>query len=153
MSGLSIFIATFLVSLLSLISIDIFLSKLLTIHFKESFLFVDPTNYISEESRSVTYSSLAFFKVLYLKEFLNTVSSGSVSLPFNTSLLNEYMLFYFFGILALVLAIVALVRGLFFFTNKKTSNLGMILIFNSLSLFLGYYVYRILYSMCVRSLI
>ena len=63
------------------------------------------------------------------------------------------MLFYFFGILALVLAIVALVRGLFFFTNKKTSNLGMILIFNSLSLFLGYYVYRILYSMCVRSLI
>jgi len=65
--------------------------------FKTSFLFVDPTNYISEESRSVTYSSLAFFKVLYLKEFLTTVSESSVNLPFNSSLLNEYVLFYFFG--------------------------------------------------------
>jgi len=65
--------------------------------FKTSFLFVDPTNYIGEESRSVTYSSLSFFKVLYLKEFLNAFSNNTFKLPFNTTLLNEYFLFYFFS--------------------------------------------------------
>lgn len=65
--------------------------------FKDSFLFIDPTNYISEEARSTTYSSLAFFKVLYLKEALNFLSTSSHKLPFNATLFNEYLLFYFFG--------------------------------------------------------
>jgi hypothetical protein len=62
------------------------------------------------------------------------------------------MVFYLFASFSLFLAVLALVRGFAFFTNKKTSNLGMILMFNSITLFLGYYIYRVLYSMCSRSL-
>ena len=62
------------------------------------------------------------------------------------------MVFYIFALFSLFLAVLALVRGFAFFTDKKTSNLGMILMFNSVTLFLGYYIYRVLYSMCSRSL-
>ena len=62
-------------------------------------------------------------------------------------------IYYVFGLFSFFMAIVALIRAVFFFVDKKTSDLGMILLFNSLGLFLGYYIYRILYSICMRSLI
>lgn len=62
-------------------------------------------------------------------------------------------IYYVFGLFSFFMAIIALVRAFFFFFSKKSTDLGMILLFNSLGLFLGYYLYRILYSICMRSLI
>ena len=64
---------------------------------KSSFLFFDPVNYLTDYSRSVTYSSLSYFKLLYLKEFLNTLTFFTFKLPINSSLINEYLFFYFFN--------------------------------------------------------
>ncbi len=63
------------------------------------------------------------------------------------------MIYYVFGLLSLFIAVITLVRSLMYLTNKKTNDLGMILLINSLGLFLSYYLYRILYSICSRSLI
>ncbi len=63
------------------------------------------------------------------------------------------MVYYVFGLLSLFIAVITLVRSLMYLTNKKTNDLGMILLINSLGLFLSYYLYRILYSICSRSLI
>ena len=63
------------------------------------------------------------------------------------------MIYYVFGLFSLLIAIITLVRSLMYLTNKKTNDLGMILLVNSLGLFLSYYLYRILYSICSRSLI
>jgi hypothetical protein len=64
---------------------------------KSGFLFVDPTNYVGESTRDVVYSSLSYFKILFLKEMLSWATTNLPSLPVNTSFLNEYTLFYFFG--------------------------------------------------------
>jgi hypothetical protein len=64
---------------------------------KAGFLFIDPTNYVGESTRDTIYSSLSHFKILFFKEVLNWVSTTLPLLPINTSLLNEYTLFYFFG--------------------------------------------------------
>ena len=63
------------------------------------------------------------------------------------------MIYYVFGLLSLFIAVITLVRSLMYLTDKKTNNLGMILLINSFGLFLSYYLYRILYSICSRSLI
>lgn len=63
------------------------------------------------------------------------------------------MIYYVFGLLSLFIAVITLVKSLMYLTNKKTNDLGMILLINSLGLFLSYYLYRILYSICSRSLI
>ena len=62
---------------------------------KAAFLFTDPINYINDYSRQVTYSSLSYFKLIYLKEFINYTNSFLFNLPLNTSLLTQYLLFYF----------------------------------------------------------
>lgn len=63
------------------------------------------------------------------------------------------MIYYVFGLFSLLIAVITLVRSLMYLTNKKTTDLGMILLVNSLGLFLSYYLYRILYSICSKSLI
>jgi len=63
------------------------------------------------------------------------------------------MIYYVFGLFSLLIAVITLVRSLMYLTNKKTNDLGMILLVNSLGLFLSYYLYRILYSICSKSLI
>ena len=63
------------------------------------------------------------------------------------------MIYYVFGLFSLLIAVITLVRSLVYLTNKKTNDLGMILLVNSLGLFLSYYLYRILYSICSKSLI
>tara|TARA_Y100000992_G_scaffold206467_1_gene141256 strand:- start:8047 stop:8286 length:240 start_codon:yes stop_codon:yes gene_type:complete len=63
------------------------------------------------------------------------------------------MIYYVFGLFSLFLALIALVRGVLQVFNKKTSEMGIMLILHSVSMFLFYYLYRILYSICVKSLV
>ncbi len=64
---------------------------------KASFLFTDPATYSSEYSRDLLYSSAPYFKFIYLQNLVNTVSATTDFLPLNTSLLTNYLFFYFFG--------------------------------------------------------
>lgn len=63
------------------------------------------------------------------------------------------MVYYMFGLLSLFIAVITLVKSFMYLTDKKTKDLGMVLLINSFGLFLSYYIYRILYSICSRSLI
>lgn len=62
-------------------------------------------------------------------------------------------IYYIFGLLSLLMGFLAIVRAIIAFTNKKEANLGLMLVFHALSMFLFYYLYRILYSICSRSLV
>jgi len=64
---------------------------------KASFLFVDPTTFIGENSRNTIYSSLSYFKIFYLKNVLNFFNENISVLPVNLNLINEYGFFYFFN--------------------------------------------------------
>jgi uncharacterized membrane-anchored protein len=63
------------------------------------------------------------------------------------------MIYYVFGLFSLFLALVALIRGVLQVFNKKTNEMGIMLILHAVSMFLFYYLYRILYSICVKSLV
>lgn len=62
------------------------------------------------------------------------------------------MIFYYIGLVIFFFALVGLIIGLIKLFNKKTVNVGGLAIINSLSGFFMYYLYRIAYSMCVKSL-
>lgn len=64
---------------------------------KASFLFTDPATYSSEYSRDLLYTSAPYFKFLYLRTLVDTFSSSVELAPLNTSLLTNYIFFYFFG--------------------------------------------------------
>ena len=66
---------------------------------------------------------------------------------------KEHCIYIMFGLFSLFLGLIALIRGVFYFFNKKTAELGGMLVFHSISMFLFYYLYRILYSMCVKTLV
>lgn len=62
------------------------------------------------------------------------------------------LVYYVLGLLTLAFAVLALVNGLFKMMNKKSGNTGLFLILNSLTMFFMYYLYRIVYSICVKAL-
>jgi hypothetical protein len=64
---------------------------------KSVYLLIDPTNYISEESRNTIYSSTSYFKTFYVKEFVKFLNSQLYQVPFNLQFVDKYVLFYFFG--------------------------------------------------------
>ena len=64
---------------------------------KSYFLFVDPTSYVGEDSRSTIYPSLSYFKLLYIKELPSYFTSLLHKLPVNTGVIDKYLLFYFGG--------------------------------------------------------
>jgi uncharacterized membrane protein YozB (DUF420 family) len=59
---------------------------------------------------------------------------------------------YYLGIIEFVLASILLVSGVFNLFDKKTRKQGAVLLMNSFVMFFVYYIYRIIYSMCVKSL-
>ena len=61
-------------------------------------------------------------------------------------------LYYVFGLFTLFVAVLTVVNGLFQCFNKKSRERGFFLILNSLGMFFMYYLYRIVYSMCFKSL-
>lgn len=63
---------------------------------KSSFLFNDPANFSSEFSRDLLFTSAPYFKFLLFKNVLQTVNDVLNTLPINTNLLTNYVLFYFY---------------------------------------------------------
>ena len=61
-------------------------------------------------------------------------------------------IYYIFGIIALVSAIIILISGLVNIFNKSTRQLGIIMLLNSISYFATYYLVRITYSICLKAL-
>lgn len=55
----------------------------------------DPLTFSSEASRDYVYASLSYFKFMYLKSVVSTLSTATTSLPINTSLLSDYLFFFF----------------------------------------------------------
>ena len=60
-----------------------------------SFKFDDPLTFSSEYSRDYLYSSLTYFKFLQLKSLVASLQKTGELVPFNTRLINDYVLFYF----------------------------------------------------------
>ncbi len=60
--------------------------------------------------------------------------------------------YYVLGLLTLFFAVLAVVNGLFQCFDKKSRQTGFFLMLNSLTMFFMYYLYRIVYSMCVKTL-
>jgi len=70
----------------------------LIIELKSTFLLNDPITYTSEYSRDFFCQNLRYFKFLIFKEWISSISninSNITKLPINTSLVNEYLFFYF----------------------------------------------------------
>lgn len=64
---------------------------------KASFLLSDPSNYSSEYSRDLLYTSAPYFKFMYFKNATQQVSGLLSSFPVNHKLLTNYALYYFFS--------------------------------------------------------
>jgi uncharacterized membrane-anchored protein len=62
------------------------------------------------------------------------------------------MILYYLGIILFLSASILLVSGVFNLFDKKTRMQGLLLLMNSFVNFFAYYIYRIIYSMCVKSL-
>jgi heme/copper-type cytochrome/quinol oxidase subunit 2 len=61
---------------------------------KTSFLLASPITYSSETSRDFFYTSLPFFKFLVFKSLISDLIATNQILPFNPTLINEYLFFY-----------------------------------------------------------
>ncbi len=62
------------------------------------------------------------------------------------------MIFYYIGLVIFFSSLIGLLLGLIKLFNKKTFDIGGLIFLNSLGGFLSYYLYRIVYSMCVKSM-
>lgn len=62
------------------------------------------------------------------------------------------MIFYYIGLFLFFFSLVGLILGLVKLFNKKSFDMGVLVIINSLGGFISYYLYRIVYSMCVKSM-
>jgi len=62
------------------------------------------------------------------------------------------MIFYYIGLFVFFVSLIGLLLGLIKLCNKKTFDIGGFLILNSLTGFFSYYLYRMAYSMCVKSM-
>lgn len=59
---------------------------------------------------------------------------------------------YFIGIFMFIFAFIYVITGLIKIFDRKTREIGIMYILNSLFGFFSYYLYRIIYSMCVKSM-
>jgi hypothetical protein len=62
------------------------------------------------------------------------------------------MIFYYLGLMTLFFAIFAVGIGIVYLFDKKTRMPGFILMLNSFTMFFMYYLYRIIYSICIKTL-
>lgn len=60
-----------------------------------SFALHDPLTFSSEASRDYVYFSSSYFKFLYLKSLVKVLAQSNEFIPFNTTLLNDYVYFFF----------------------------------------------------------
>lgn len=62
---------------------------------KNSFGYVNPLSFNIGSNRDYVYASAWYFKFLELKSLIRFLNKTSQFVPFNTSLVNEYILLYF----------------------------------------------------------
>ncbi len=60
--------------------------------------------------------------------------------------------YYILGLVTLFFAVISVVNGLFNMFDKKNKKTGLLFIANSLTMFFMYYLYRIVYSICIKAL-
>jgi hypothetical protein len=64
---------------------------------KNNLFYIDPSTYLSENSRNIIYLSLDFIKLTYLKTSLYFINNTFNLIPINLSFFNSYFLYYFTG--------------------------------------------------------
>ena len=62
------------------------------------------------------------------------------------------MIIFYLGIINLFFAVLLLVSGVFNLFDKKSMNKGGVLLINAFVAFFMYYLYRIAYSICIKTL-
>ena len=80
-----------------------------------------------------------------------------MALPFLDTLMaplgkEHCLVYYIFGLGTLFLALITVINGIYQLLDKKSRTTGIFLILNSLTMFFMYYLYRIIYSICLKSL-
>ena len=60
--------------------------------------------------------------------------------------------YYILGLVTLFFAVISLVNGLFNMFDTKNKKTCLLFIANSLTMFFMYYLYRIVYSICIKAL-
>mgnify|MGYP003326534030 CR=1 FL=1 len=61
-------------------------------------------------------------------------------------------IYYFLGIFVFIYAIITLLTALVKLFNNKSREIGILLLVNSISMFITYYLTRIMYSICIKVL-
>ena len=62
------------------------------------------------------------------------------------------LIYYYLGIFILLFSSVHLILGVIKLFDKKNRQMGILFIINSLYGFFSYYLYRIIYSICIKTL-
>ena len=61
-------------------------------------------------------------------------------------------IYYVFGLATLFFAVLSVINGIYQLLDKKSRKSALFLFLNSLTLFFMYYLYRIVYSICIKTL-
>ena len=65
---------------------------------------------------------------------------------------DHCMIFYYFGFISFFLSIITICIAIILFFNNKNKGPGLLLLSQSIMYIISYYIYRILYSMCMKTL-
>lgn len=66
--------------------------------------------------------------------------------------IEHCMILYYLGIFTFIFALIYIITGVVKLFDKKSRDIGIMYIFSSFYGFFSYYLYRITYSMCVKSM-
>ena len=61
-------------------------------------------------------------------------------------------IYYLLGVLMFFFAVISLVTGLLNLFDKKSRQQGYLFLVNSVTMFFTYYLYRIIHSICIKTL-
>ncbi len=65
---------------------------------------------------------------------------------------DHCMIFYYLGFICFFLSITTICFTIIIFFNNKNKMPGLLLLSQSIMYILGYYIYRILYSICIKTI-
>lgn len=61
-------------------------------------------------------------------------------------------IYYYLGIFIFIYAIITLLTAIVRMINSKSREIGLMLLLNSVNMFIMYYLTRIMYSICIKAL-
>ena len=65
---------------------------------------------------------------------------------------DHCMIIYYLGILTFIFGVIFFISGIFSLFDKKTRNYGGLFLLMGIKMLIIYYLYRIAYSICIKSL-